>query len=116
MCGLRESKHFGSSKRLSCIASGAAAFCPLKLLMSTTAFLGSHGLVTISGIFLPAHRSVNQKQKRDRLPGATLLASAQDRIKEWWMQGYQRAPNTLLAERFFTEVRASLPLLVVNRR
>ena len=55
---------------------------------------------------LPAHRNVNQKQKRDQLPGATVLASAQDRIKEWWMRGYQRAPNTLLAERFFTEVRA----------
>jgi hypothetical protein len=60
---------------------------------------------------LPAHRSVNQNQKRDRLPGAALLVSAQDRIEEWWEQGYQKAPNPLLAERFFGEAKASLPMI-----
>jgi hypothetical protein len=60
---------------------------------------------------LPAHRSVNQNQKRDRLPGAALLVSAQERIEEWWEQGYQKAPNPLLAERFFGEAKASLPII-----
>jgi hypothetical protein len=32
---------------------------------------------------LPAYRSVNQNQKRDRLPGDAILGSAQDRIQQW---------------------------------
>jgi SAM-dependent methyltransferase len=33
---------------------------------------------------LPAHRNVNQNQKRDKLPGVELLRSAQDQIQSWW--------------------------------
>jgi len=56
---------------------------------------------------LPAHRKVNQTQKRDKLPGAELLRSAQDRIQEWWEKGYLNADNQVLPERFMTEAKAT---------
>jgi SAM-dependent methyltransferase len=63
---------------------------------------------------LPAHREVNQWQKRERLPSIGLLRSAQDRILEWWEAGYLGATATLLPDRFMTEARATLPLLGPN--
>jgi hypothetical protein len=60
---------------------------------------------------LPAHRDVNQNQKRDRLPGLEILRSAQERIEEWWEMGYIKADNQLLSERFMTEARATLPIV-----
>jgi SAM-dependent methyltransferase len=60
---------------------------------------------------LPAHRDVNQNQKRDKLPGAKLLRSARDRIEEWWNKGYLHADNSVLPERFFTEANATLPMI-----
>ena len=60
---------------------------------------------------MPAHRSVNQSQKRNRLPGVELLSSAQDRIQAWWDRGYLMAGNQLLSERFMTEARATLPIV-----
>jgi hypothetical protein len=59
---------------------------------------------------LPADRKVNH-QKRDKLPGAELLRSAQDRIQEWWERGYLKADNHLLPERFMTEAKATLPMI-----
>jgi SAM-dependent methyltransferase len=60
---------------------------------------------------MPAHRDVNQNQKRDKLPGVELLRSARDRIEEWWDKGYLCAGNSVLAERFFMEVNATLPMI-----
>jgi len=60
---------------------------------------------------LPAHRTVNQNQKRDKLPGVEVLRSAQDRIQEWWERGYLKAGNHVLPERFMTEARATLPII-----
>jgi SAM-dependent methyltransferase len=60
---------------------------------------------------LPAHRDVNQNQKRDKLPGAEILRSAQQRIEEWWDRGYVKADSRLLSERFMTEARATLPIV-----
>jgi len=60
---------------------------------------------------LPAHRSVNQKQKRDRLPSSELLRSAQYRIEEWWVEGYLKAQNQALRERFLIEATATLPMI-----
>ena len=60
---------------------------------------------------LPAHRDVNQNQKRDKLPGVELLRSAQDRIQEWWHKGYFQADNQVLSERFMTEAKATLPVI-----
>ena len=60
---------------------------------------------------LPVHRSVNQNQKRDRLPADALLRSAQDRIEEWWDAGYLRCDNPVIPERFKAQARASLPIV-----
>jgi hypothetical protein len=60
---------------------------------------------------LPAHRSVNQNQKRDRLPGGAILLAAQDRIQQWWNNAYLNAGNSVLPERFRIEARASLPIV-----
>ena len=58
---------------------------------------------------LPTHRTVNQNQKREKLPGIELLRSAQDKIQEWWHKGYLNADNQVLPERFLTEAKATLP-------
>ena len=60
---------------------------------------------------LPTHRSVNQNQKRDRLPGDTILHAAQDRIEQWWQGAYLNPENSVLPERFRIEARASLPIV-----
>jgi len=57
---------------------------------------------------MPAHRDVNQRLKRDRLPGDAALSQARDRIAEWWMRAYL-ASGEPLAQRFETEARAGLP-------
>jgi hypothetical protein len=60
---------------------------------------------------MPAHRAVNQHQKKDKLPGASLLRASQDRIQEWWGRGYLGAGNRVLPDRFITEAGATLPML-----
>lgn len=58
---------------------------------------------------MPAHRAVNQHEKRDRLPSDALLRAAQDRIMTWWDSTYQDQAHPLLSERFALEAAASLP-------
>ncbi len=58
---------------------------------------------------LPAHRMVNQRLKRDRLPSAQTLAQARERILDWWRTAYVTSADPLLPERFGHEARASLP-------
>jgi hypothetical protein len=60
---------------------------------------------------LPAHRSVNQHEKRNRLPSAERLRDAQATIEEWWQIAYVKVPTRTLVDRFFAEARASLPTL-----
>jgi len=60
---------------------------------------------------LPTLRSVNQNQKRDRLPGEAILRAAQDRIEQWWEGAYLKAENPVLPEQFRIEARASLPIV-----
>lgn len=57
---------------------------------------------------MPAHRSVNQHQKKDRLPGASLLRTVQDRIMGWWERAYDRNQSSM-QDRFWLEADASLP-------
>lgn len=54
---------------------------------------------------------MNQHQKKDKLPGASLLRASQDRIQEWWGRGYLGAGNRVLPDRFITEAGATLPML-----
>ncbi len=58
---------------------------------------------------LPTHRTVNQHEKRDRLPSDRLLRAAQDRILGWWHDAYRADPDHPLAERFMLEASVSLP-------
>jgi hypothetical protein len=61
---------------------------------------------------MPAQRSVNQQQKRERLPTAERLAQAQDLIESWWNAGYYQSPNATIPERFLGEAMASLPSII----
>lgn len=63
---------------------------------------------------MPAHRAVNQKLKRERLPGIGVLRSSQDRIVEWWNEGYLRVQDPLLPGRFISEARSTLPTLTAS--
>jgi SAM-dependent methyltransferase len=57
---------------------------------------------------VPCLRSVNQHQKRDRLPTASALAAARDPIIQWWDAAWRADPA--LARQFAAEARAALPL------
>ena len=61
---------------------------------------------------MPAHRRVNQHEKRDRLPADPLLRTAQERILDWWNAAYREHPDHPLAQRFALEASASLPGVV----
>jgi SAM-dependent methyltransferase len=56
---------------------------------------------------LPAHRLVNQRLKRDRLPAASTLAQAEERIHSWWQAAYLAPGDPLLSGRFAQEARAA---------
>ena len=58
---------------------------------------------------LPAHRRVNQRLKRDRLPSAATLFHGQPSITRWWEQAYLQRTETPLPAQFVQEARASLP-------
>jgi len=60
---------------------------------------------------LPAHRQVNQRQKRDRLPSDDALRRSRDAILGWWSAGYLTGVDPVLPLRFGEEARASLPAL-----
>jgi hypothetical protein len=57
---------------------------------------------------LPSSRQVNQRLKRDRLVDVATLASARDRITDWWARGYARSPSPPVADRFVREAVATL--------
>ena len=58
---------------------------------------------------MPVHRTLNQREKRDRLPADGILRAAQERIMAWWHSAYQVPSNPAVAERFVVEASASLP-------
>jgi len=60
---------------------------------------------------LPAHRTVNQRLKRDRLPSASTLSGAKGGIIGWWRQAYLDSTETPLPDQFLQEARATLPTL-----
>ena len=57
---------------------------------------------------MPAHRQVNQREKRNLLPGDRILRQAEERILSWWSDAYRDAPNQLLGDRFAVEAATSL--------
>ena len=58
---------------------------------------------------LPAHRAVNQREKRDRLPADGLLRAAGAPIQDWWRRAYLEEAGAVLPRRFADEACASLP-------
>lgn len=56
----------------------------------------------------PCDRSVNQHEKRDRLPSAAIFAESRDRIIAWWERAY--LADAALGIRFRREVAAALPI------
>ncbi|NJR80316.1 methyltransferase domain-containing protein [Sphingomonas corticis] len=57
---------------------------------------------------MPADRRVNQRQKRDLLPSAPLLAASRERILGWWERAWLADPG--LGEAFAREATAALPV------
>jgi SAM-dependent methyltransferase len=60
---------------------------------------------------VPANRTINQREKRDRLPSREMLRSARDRMQDWWGEGYLGSADPQLRDRFSIEARSSLPTL-----
>jgi hypothetical protein len=59
---------------------------------------------------MPTHRSVNQREKRSRLPADRLLRASEDRIINWWHAAYiQDQPS--LREQFWLAASSSLPCI-----
>ena len=57
---------------------------------------------------MPAHRRVNQREKRDRLPSNEALHRAGDGIVSWWECAYLVSGDLVLPSRFGEDARASL--------
>ena len=64
---------------------------------------------------MPASRTVNQHRKREKIPAASALSAARERIEEWWSDAYCKAPNLILNEQFKLQARASLPIVSHDR-
>ena len=64
---------------------------------------------------MPAHRSVNQHEKRERLPTDHLLQSARDRVLGWWESAYVKDLPTV-SERFWLEATSSLPTVNTDKQ
>lgn len=56
----------------------------------------------------PCDRSVNQQEKRDRIPSAAIFAESRGRIISWWERAY--LADEALSARFHREVAAALPI------
>ena len=63
---------------------------------------------------MPAHRTVNQNQKKALLPSDRLLRSAQDRVLYWWESAYL-TDEPEFSDRFWLEANASLPGVISDR-
>lgn len=57
---------------------------------------------------MPAHRTTNQRDKRDLLPSTDALLRARAAITSWWDEAWRR--DDALSGRFAREAGASLPL------
>ena len=64
---------------------------------------------------MPAHRTVNQRQKRALLPTDRLLQSARDRVLNWWESAYVK-DLPIVSERFWLEATSSLPTVDVDEK
>ena len=63
---------------------------------------------------MPAHRAVNQNQKKALLPSDRLLRSVQDRVLYWWESAYL-TDEPEFSDRFWLEANASLPGVISDQ-
>jgi SAM-dependent methyltransferase len=59
---------------------------------------------------MPAHRRVNQHEKRHRIVSGELLRRAEAPIAEWWRDAYLTEVPDVMPTRFWQEARGTLPL------
>ena len=64
---------------------------------------------------MPAHRAVNQHEKRARLPTDRLLQLARDRVLGWWEAAYVK-DQPMVSERFWLEATLSLPTVRTDKQ
>lgn len=57
---------------------------------------------------MPSTQALNRNQKRERLPSVARLASARERIQQWWSSAWLEDP--ILRLRFQREAEAALPI------
>lgn len=57
---------------------------------------------------LPAHRTTNQREKRDLLPSAATMLAARGAVVGWWEDAWRS--DQALSARFVREVSAALPV------
>ena len=57
---------------------------------------------------LPSLRSVNQHEKRDKLPSKICLLTSQERILDWWDMAYIQPTSNPIRRQFVDEAGASL--------
>jgi hypothetical protein len=60
---------------------------------------------------MPAHRLVNQHEKRERIVSGELLKQAEGPITEWWQRAYLADAPEFMRGRFWQEARGTLPLV-----
>jgi hypothetical protein len=65
---------------------------------------------------MPAHRRVNQHEKRERIVSGELLKRAEGPITEWWQRAYLTEAPELIRSRFWHEARGTLPLFASDLR
>lgn len=59
---------------------------------------------------MPASRTLNQHEKRDKLVSAATLHHSVERIMDWWSRAYANPDNLAVHDRFITEARVTLPI------
>lgn len=59
---------------------------------------------------VPAARTINQHEKRDRLVSAPLLDRAAERLYAWWDAAYLHDENSATPQRFYAEAKTSLAI------
>ena len=64
---------------------------------------------------MPAHRMINQNEKRAKLPADGLLRHAQDRVINWWQSAYIE-DYPVVSDRFWLEATSSLPRVTTGDR
>ena len=58
---------------------------------------------------MPSLRTLNQREKTDKLVTAETISKASERIHDWWGRAYLNTGQELIIDRFYSEAYSSLP-------